>query len=88
MKIKGRNFRRYTIDGDLSTFYFKDVESNVSLVLDCIEDLKEPPEKFSTSEELLDQAIEIVTEKINEGFEVIIVDNMMRLVTRATRSQM
>ena len=73
--------KRYTIDGDLSTFYFKDVESNVSLVLDCIEDLKEPPEKFPTSEELLDQAIEIVTEKINEGFEVIIVDNMMRLVT-------
>ena len=73
--------KRYTIDGDLRTFYFKDVVSNVSLVLDCIEDLKEPPEKFPTSEELLDQAIEIVTEKINEGFEVIIVDNMMRLVT-------
>ena len=73
--------KRYTIEGDLNTFYFKDVESNVSLVLDCIEDLKEPPEKFPTSEELLDQAIEVVTEKINEGFEVIIVDNMMRLVT-------
>ena len=73
--------KRYSNEGDLSTFYFKDVEHNVSLVLDCIEDMIEPPEKFPSSDELLDQAIEIVTEKINEGFEVIIVDNMMRLVT-------
>jgi len=73
--------KRYTNKGDLNTFYFKDVDDNVSLVLDCIEDMEEPPEKFPSSDELLDQAIEIVTEKINEGFEVIIVDNMMRLVT-------
>ena len=72
--------KRYTIDGDLNTFYFKDVEDNVRIMLDATEDMEEPPEEFPTSEELLNQAIEIATEKIKEGFEVIIVDNMMRLV--------
>ena len=72
--------RRYTVEDDLSTFFWKDLEGKIEIILDNTEDLEELPEKAPTSADYLNEAVEIIQEAIDNGAEVIFVDNMMRLV--------